>query len=39
LNINLNINNERHNCKIGTMCGRLLGGGRGRKEIKVRVYG
>jgi hypothetical protein len=33
LNINLNINNERQDCKIGTMCvGVLEGGGRVNEE-------
>jgi hypothetical protein len=43
LNINLNINNERQDCKIGIVCwgvtygrGVLAGGGRCTKEIKVR---
>jgi hypothetical protein len=40
LNINLNINNERQDCKIGTAWGGSTGGGeRVKEEIKVRVYG
>jgi hypothetical protein len=40
LNINLNINNERQDCKIGTVWGELLvGEGNVTKEIKGRVYG
>jgi hypothetical protein len=33
LNINLNINNEQEDCKIGIVCR-----GEGMKEIKVRVF-
>jgi hypothetical protein len=29
LNINLNINNEKQDCKIGTVCGRYECGGEG----------
>jgi hypothetical protein len=36
LKIDLNINNGRHDCKIGTV---FVGGGEWMKEIKVRVYG
>jgi hypothetical protein len=44
LNSNLNINNEKQDCKIGTVCGgvrrEVLVGGWGRtKETKVMVYG
>jgi hypothetical protein len=41
LNINLNINNEKQVYKIGTSVwvGVLVGGGRGMKEVKVRIYG
>jgi hypothetical protein len=40
LNINLNINNENQDCKIGTVQGGIVvGGGGGMKEIKVRLYG
>jgi hypothetical protein len=40
LNIDLNINNKKQYCKIGTVCveGVLVEGGGWRKEIKVRVY-
>jgi hypothetical protein len=31
-NINLNINNERQDCKIGTVCG-------GRVKEGIKVYG
>jgi hypothetical protein len=35
----LNNNNERKDCKIGTMCGGALVMGAGRmKETKVRIY-
>jgi hypothetical protein len=40
LNIALNIYNERQDCKRGTVCmGVPVGGGGGRKEMKVRRYG
>jgi hypothetical protein len=38
LNINLNINNENQDCKVGTVCAGEEGGG-WKKEIKVLVYG
>jgi hypothetical protein len=40
LNIHLDINNERQDCKIGTVCGggQVLVGG-GMKKTKVRGYG
>jgi hypothetical protein len=34
LNINLNINNEKQDCKIGTMC---MGGTSGRREGEGRL--
>jgi hypothetical protein len=45
LNTDLNINDERQDCKIGTVCVCvcvcvvLVGGGGGMKEVKVREYG
>jgi hypothetical protein len=40
LNINLNINNERQNGKIGLVWESILmGGGGGMKVIKVKIYG
>jgi hypothetical protein len=39
LNINLNINNKRQDCKIGTVWSGKVGEGGGMKEIKARVYG
>jgi hypothetical protein len=32
LNINLNINNEIQDCKTGTVCGRILVGGRVKED-------
>jgi hypothetical protein len=39
LNINLNINNKKQTCKIGTVWGVVVGKGGGMKDIKVTVYG
>jgi hypothetical protein len=42
LNIHLDINNERQDCKTGMVygcVGVLVGGEGGMKEIKVREYG
>jgi hypothetical protein len=39
LNLNLNVNNERQDCKIGTVRRIFVGGGGGMKEIKMRKYG
>jgi hypothetical protein len=37
LNINVNITNKRQDCKMGTVCGALVGGG--MKEMEAREYG
>jgi hypothetical protein len=40
LNIDLEINNERQDCKIGTMCrGVFVGEGKVNEETKVKEYG
>jgi hypothetical protein len=39
LNINLNINKERQDYKIGTVCGGVQEERGWMKEIKVMVYG
>jgi hypothetical protein len=36
-NIDLNINNERQDCKVGIVWGNVRGGG--IKEIKMRIHG
>jgi hypothetical protein len=39
VNIDLEINNEKQDCNIGTVYVRVLvGGGGGMKEIRVRKY-